>query len=68
MTPNAEGTKLEWTLKVPAGTYQVCVNPPVNLTFAETNTNKLPGWFCSLASAQAGQLTPVAFHVIAARA
>jgi hypothetical protein len=64
LSPNTEGTELEWNTRVSPGTYQVCVEPPGGLRFTETNTHVRPGWFCSLASV-AGGPTSVVFHIAA---
>ena len=66
LSPNAQGSQLEWTLKVPPGAYQVCVDPPAGLTFIGINTYALHGWFCSFARVAAGRQTPIAFQVTTA--
>ena len=40
---------LEFAANVPAGQYQVCVNPPIGWASAERSTHVLGGWICSAA-------------------
>jgi hypothetical protein len=48
LTPNAQHTQLGWSTALPAGTYQVCAQPPTGLRFTEKSTGALPGWVCAV--------------------
>ena len=55
---------LEYAANVPAGQYQVCVDPPIGWQSAVRGTQVLAGWVCSAGDLRAGprvvtfQLTP----------
>ena len=40
---------LEFAANVPAGQYQVCINPPIGWASAVRTTHALAGWICSAA-------------------
>jgi hypothetical protein len=40
---------LEFAANVPAGQYQVCINPPIGWASAVRTTHVLAGWICSAA-------------------
>ncbi len=53
----ASGTlnqSLEYATNVPAGRYQVCVDPPIGWDSAVRGTQVLAGWVCSEADLRAG--------------
>ena len=53
---------LEFAANVPAGQYQVCINPPIGWASAVRTTHALAGWICSAADVRtAPQL--VTFHL-----
>ena len=45
---------LEFAANVPAGQYQVCVNPPIGWGSAVRTTHVLAGWICSAADVSNG--------------
>lgn len=45
---------LEYAANVPAGQYQVCVDPPIGWESAVRGTQVLAGWVCSAADLRAG--------------
>jgi hypothetical protein len=50
----ALNSTLEFAANVPAGQYQVCVNPPVGWGSAVRTTQVLAGWICSAADVRTG--------------
>jgi hypothetical protein len=63
LSPNAQDTQLSWTRPLPAGTYQVCAQPPAGLRFTDKNTGVLPGFVCMPASLASGAQAQVTFHL-----
>jgi hypothetical protein len=47
---------LEYAANVPAGQYQVCINPPIGWDSAVRTTHVLAGWICSAADVKTGSL------------
>jgi hypothetical protein len=47
-------TALEFAANVPAGAYEVCVNPPIGWTSAVKGTNLINGFICSAADVGSG--------------
>ena len=47
---------LEFAANVPAGQYQVCVDPPIGWGSAVRTTHVLAGWICSAADVRTGPL------------
>ncbi len=45
---------LEFASNVPAGQYQVCIDPPVGWASAVRGTHVLAGWICSAADVRTG--------------
>jgi len=45
---------LEFAANVPAGQYQVCIDPPIGWGSAVRTTHVLAGWICSAADARKG--------------
>jgi hypothetical protein len=45
---------LEFAANVPAGQYQVCIDPPVGWGSAVRTTHVLAGWICSVADLRTG--------------
>jgi len=45
----ALNSALEFAANVPAGQYQVCINPPIGWASAVRTTHALAGWICSAA-------------------
>jgi hypothetical protein len=45
---------LEYAANVPAGQYQVCIDPPLGWGSAASGTHALAGWVCSAADLRAG--------------
>ncbi len=45
---------LEFAANVPAGQYQVCVDPPIGWASAVRTTQVLAGWICSAADVRTG--------------
>jgi hypothetical protein len=45
---------LEYAANVPAGQYQVCLDPPVGWTSAVRSTHVLSGWICTAADLRTG--------------
>ena len=50
----ALNSALEFAANVPAGQYQVCINPPIGWGSAVRTTHVLAGWICSAADVGAG--------------
>jgi hypothetical protein len=50
----AQSTAQEFAANVPAGQYQVCVNPPIGWGSAVRTTQVLAGWICSAADLRNG--------------
>ena len=50
----ALNSALEFAANVPAGQYQVCVNPPIGWGSAVRTTHVLAGWICSAADVRTG--------------
>jgi hypothetical protein len=50
----ALNSALEFAANVPAGQYQVCVNPPIGWGSAVRTTHVLAGWICSAADVGTG--------------
>ena len=50
----ALSSALEFAANVPAGQYQVCVNPPIGWGSAVRTTHVLAGWICSAADVRTG--------------
>ena len=63
VTPNAQLTQLGWNKPLPAGTYQVCVQPPAGLRFTDKSTGLRRGWTCVVAYIAPGSQTQVTFHL-----
>jgi hypothetical protein len=63
LTRNAQNSQLARDEPLPAGTYQVCAQPPAGLRFTDKNTDALPGWVCMIAIVTPGEQTPVVFHL-----
>jgi hypothetical protein len=53
---------LEFATNVPAGQYQVCIDPPIGWGSAVRTTQVLAGWICSAADARKGPQL-VTFHL-----
>jgi hypothetical protein len=56
-TLSASGTQStvqEYAANVPAGQYQVCINPPIGWGSAVSSTQVLAGWICSSADLRKG--------------
>ena len=54
---------LEFAANVPAGQYQVCINPPIGWGSEVRSTQALAGWICSAADLRKGPQV-VTFHLI----
>jgi hypothetical protein len=57
LTSVASGTlnpALEFAANVPAGQYQVCINPPIGWASTVRTTHALAGWICNAADVRAG--------------
>jgi hypothetical protein len=52
----ALNSALEFAANVPAGQYQVCVDPPIGWGSAVRTTHVLAGWICSAADVKTGPL------------
>src|SRR5271169_2850755 len=52
----ALNSALEFAANVPAGQYQVCINPPIGWGSAVRTTHMLAGWICSAADVKTGSL------------
>jgi hypothetical protein len=52
----ALSSALEFAANVPAGQYQVCINPPIGWGSAVRTTHVLGGWICSAADVKTGSL------------
>ena len=52
----ALNSALEFAANVPAGQYQVCVDPPIGWASAVRTTHALAGWICSAADVKTGPL------------
>ena len=52
----ALNSALEFAANVPAGQYQVCVDPPIGWASAVRTTHVLAGWICSAADVKTGPL------------
>ena len=52
----ALNSALEFAANVPAGRYQVCVDPPIGWASAVRTTQVLAGWICSAADVKTGPL------------
>ena len=52
----ALNSALEFAANVPAGQYQVCINPPIGWGSAVRTTHVLGGWICSAADVKTGSL------------
>ena len=52
----ALNSALEFAANVPAGQYQVCINPPIGWASAVRTTHVLAGWICSAADVKTGPL------------
>ncbi|HEV3293662.1 MAG TPA: hypothetical protein VG123_32175 [Streptosporangiaceae bacterium] len=52
----ALNSALEFAANVPAGRYQVCVDPPIGWASAVRTTHVLAGWICSAADVKTGPL------------
>jgi hypothetical protein len=52
----ALNSALEFAANVPAGQYQVCINPPIGWDSAVRTTHVLAGWICSAADVKTGSL------------
>jgi hypothetical protein len=52
----ALNSALEFAANVPAGQYQVCINPPIGWGSAVRTTHVLAGWICSAADVKTGSL------------
>ena len=52
----ALNSALEFAANVPAGQYQVCVDPPIGWVSAVRSTHVLAGWICSAADVKTGPL------------
>ena len=63
VVPNADLTQLVWNKPLPAGTYQVCVQPPALTRFTDKSTGVLRGWTCVVAHVAPGSQTQVTFHL-----
>ncbi len=50
----ALNSSLEFAANVPAGQYQVCVNPPIGWGSTVPSTHVLAGWICSAADVRTG--------------
>jgi hypothetical protein len=50
----ALNSALEFAVNVPAGQYQVCVNPPIGWGSTVRTTHVLAGWICSAADVRTG--------------
>ena len=50
----ALNSALEFAANVPAGQYQVCVDPPIGWASAVRTTQVLAGWICSAADVRTG--------------
>ena len=50
----AQSTAQEFAANVPAGQYEVCVNPPIGWGSAVRTTQVLAGWICSAADLRNG--------------
>ena len=50
----ALSSSLEYAANVPAGQYQVCVDPPLGWGSAARGTQVLAGWICSAADLRKG--------------
>jgi len=50
----ALNSALEFAANVPAGQYQVCVDPPIGWGSAVRTTHVLAGWICSAADVRTG--------------
>ena len=50
----ALNSALEFAANVPAGQYQVCVNPPIGWGSAVRTTHVLAGWICSAGDLRTG--------------
>ena len=49
-----QSTAQEYAANVPAGLYQVCINPPIGWGSAVRSTQVLAGWICSTADLRKG--------------
>ncbi len=58
----ALNSALEFAANVPAGQYQVCVNPPIGWGSAVRTTHVLADWICSAADVTTGPQL-VTFHL-----
>jgi hypothetical protein len=52
----ALNSALKFAANVPAGQYQVCVDPPIGWASAVRTTHVLAGWICSTADVKTGPL------------
>ena len=52
----ALNSALEFAANVPAGQYQVCVDPPIGWASAVRTTHVLAGWVCSAADVRTGSV------------
>ena len=52
----ALNSALKFAANVPAGQYQVCVDPPIGWASAVRTTHVLAGWICSAADVKTGPL------------
>jgi len=53
----------DYAANVPAGQYQVCINPPIGWGSEVRGTQALAGWICSAADLRKGPQV-VAFHLV----
>jgi hypothetical protein len=58
--PEANGTNLQWTTSLAAGTYQVCVQPPTGTKFVGPNIDVKSGFSCTVVRLATGS-PPVVF-------
>src|SRR5689334_5230508 len=49
-----QSTAQEYAANLPAGQYQVCINPPIGWGSAVRSTQALAGWICSTADLRKG--------------
>jgi hypothetical protein len=49
-----QSTAQEYAVNLPAGQYQVCINPPIGWGSAVRSTQALAGWICSTADLRKG--------------
>jgi hypothetical protein len=54
VTSGTLNSALEFAANVPAGQYQVCLDPPIGWASAVRTTHVLAGWICSATDARTG--------------